>query len=770
MVLNEATPESKGGSTSPGDGVKGTKHKLSCKSCRSRKIKCDRIFPCPQCVRAGAECIFPERKRMQRPRRTKNSELLNRISRLESIVGKVDLQSLKELDAATFKLEDQGLPAERETSYPSQPAESLEAGATLPHTARPFDKTESSRYLSGEFWAHLSGEVEGLKQALAQSTDSDLESEPDFTSPEPASTQKHSTFATQGVLAGYPSPESARPLAHPPASHIQFLAETYCTNVDPIIKILHRPSLLKMMSDDTSKLSAAQEALQFSVYFGAVASLPQSTCLSQFGQDQTTLLKNFQLELERALAAADYLNTNELECLQALLIYVACLRVHNDTRASWVLTAVLLRLAQAFNINRDGDGADYSPFEAEMRRRLWWQIMVLDIRAAEDRGTEAMIAPDSYNTRLPLNLNDDDFGPDSAGPLSERMGPTDMTFSLCTAQSSSMFLWAGHTGPRFSTRALSSMPPQTESEIIATAQALEERYVAGADQSHYESSLACHLARLISLKLWLIMQYPIQPLAAQQKRLPRWPKVSREDMLQMAVSAIEIDGNKSNNVFANRFSWWGATYVQWHPLAVTLAELCVLTRGQLVERAWRAVEAVYGKSGTNIADSKRGALWRPIRKLYKKAKAARAAALEEDEGAGAMARLGLAPEAGTDAIDSGSMGKTQPQEIPSDMSINLDAKAYTAESARAFFDTLQPNPEVLQVPVMEAELPPMSPGNLFGAESMAMAWPDISFDMPMDISPPTIGEPTDWTVWNEFLDDTYADNGSQRTGSSEDNF
>ena len=42
---------------------------------------------------------------------------------------------------------------------------------------------------------------------------------------------------------------------------------------------------------------------------------------------------------------------------------------------------------------------------------------------------------------------------------------------------------------------------------------------------------------------------------------------------------------------------------------------------------WRVVEGVFPKWSDIIADTKRGSLWRPLRKLYKKAKAARRAAL-----------------------------------------------------------------------------------------------------------------------------------------------
>ena len=71
---------------------------LACTACRARKLGCNRVHPCHNCIRSGAECIFPARRRVQRPRKTKNTELLQRLSRLENIVGKAGIENLLAAD------------------------------------------------------------------------------------------------------------------------------------------------------------------------------------------------------------------------------------------------------------------------------------------------------------------------------------------------------------------------------------------------------------------------------------------------------------------------------------------------------------------------------------------------------------------------------------------------------------------------------------------------------------------------------------------------
>jgi hypothetical protein len=223
---------------------------------------------------------------------------------------------------------------------------------------------------------------------------------------------------------------------------------------------------------------------------------------------------------------------------------------------------------------------------------------------------------------------------------------------------------------------------------------------------------------------------------------------------------------------AERFRWWGATYVQWHPLAVALAELCAQTRGPLVERGWRIVESVYPKWALVVADSKRGALWRPIRKLYKKAKGARAAALKED----AVAKDQAEAFQKLELLDSGRIGMLsngdgidlttplppqQPQQTVSAVVVDAmpDAMDFSNGSDfNAFGTSFLTNSSGL----MDFEIPASMASGFFA--DTTTGWPDaINFDLPLD----NTVDPMNWTVWTEFINDTNADGGS-RTGSSED--
>lgn len=67
----------------------------SCNLCRQRKIKCNRADPCSHCVRVGATCVSSAPSGMPRGRqggrrRKLDSELLDRIAKLENLVKDIE--------------------------------------------------------------------------------------------------------------------------------------------------------------------------------------------------------------------------------------------------------------------------------------------------------------------------------------------------------------------------------------------------------------------------------------------------------------------------------------------------------------------------------------------------------------------------------------------------------------------------------------------------------------------------------------------------------
>jgi hypothetical protein len=610
---------------------------ISCTHCRQRKIKCDKSNPCSACKRSGTDCVFPKRIRVPRGRqgvrnsKSRDDELLRRIGKLEALVEKMGGDNTTPLTS--------GESNDRQTTSSSDFTPSISGdkeGSNFQAPATGKTTLLEKKYLSGDFWANLGGEVDGLRCLLERPSDDDDDDEEEVVESTQLNTgpTSHSSPLNFIFHEAESRPEHVDfPITY---HHFKALTNTYFTNVDPIFKIFHRPTTISSIAAATSEFSAPPkngviELLMLCMYFVAVTSLSPEECQQTYHQDSQTLLAKFRHGAELAFARENLLVTNEFTVLQAFALYLVALRVHSKTQSTWTLFALVLRIAQSFEIHKDAGGTNLSFFEAQQRSLLWWQIMVLDLRCAEDRGTQPMIFDGSFDTSMPLNINDDDYGPETSEPVPEFPGLTDMTLSHVTHQLA------------FTFRKL-LFPSQisvTEKEQMIKSLSLkfESLYFQKCNVNVPIQWFLSMTGRLLLLKMWLSLRYPLR--ARDQ---PIYANVTQDQTLRTAVSILEIMMNLyENDPKSSHFKWVGRTWVQWHPLAAILAELCIQTEGPLVDRAWAVVESIWNKYGERVADTEGKVLWKPIKRLLKKAQAAyQEAATKREVQIGDIAAQGVA--------------------------------------------------------------------------------------------------------------------------------
>lgn len=97
---------------------------------------------------------------------------------------------------------------------------------------------------------------------------------------------------------------------------------------------------------------------------------------------------------------------------------------------TYTLTGLAIRLAKSMDLHMDSPRLHVSPFENEMRKRLWWTICSLECRSAEEYGFHPTIGGQTYDCALPLNVNDEDLDPEATEPPEPRPGCTSMTWAL----------------------------------------------------------------------------------------------------------------------------------------------------------------------------------------------------------------------------------------------------------------------------------------------------------------------------------------------------
>ncbi|KAI0390916.1 fungal-specific transcription factor domain-containing protein [Xylariaceae sp. FL0594] len=369
---------------------------LACRRCHDRKLGCDRQQPCSRCKKANTPCESSKQLLPRRRRRRPQEELLQRVEKLEKLL----LQSTQ----GNAKVEAQ-------TSTP--------VGTVI-------EEAGNARFIDNSFRLSFYHDLVALKK--------DIEDEQEYAS---APASNPSGFS----LDLFPGVDGALALdlqqLQPDYASAFKLWQVFRERVNPLTKIVHIPSLESYVAEAATDMDTVPmpfQALIFSIYAMAVVSLTEPEVVSLIGITRADALSRFGRATKHALTRAGYLETYDMTILQALLFYTLAMHWQTEHHTNWITGGMIIRMAQKMGYHRDGEKLELSPFETEMRRRLWWHILVQDSQNAMLSGMSQSWCPTNWGTKLPLNVDDSDMLPDSAEPLVPRDGPTDMAFVLMLHQ------------------------------------------------------------------------------------------------------------------------------------------------------------------------------------------------------------------------------------------------------------------------------------------------------------------------------------------------
>ena len=335
--------------------------------------------------------------------------------------------------------------------------------------------------------------------------------------------------------------------------------------------------------------------------------------MTNFGSSKTDLNLKYRLGLEHALAKADFLNVPDLVLVQAFVLFLCLVRRHDSPRFVWMMTGLVIRMAQYLGLQRDGTHFEHlSPFEVEMRRRVWWAVCALDTRASEDQGTDLTITYGSFDTRIPSNINDVEINPETKEMPTERDGLTDMSIAR-------IFYGIGDIVRQM-------MAPSVRGDVVGLEdqsrllneiyQKFEEGYCQYTTEAgNIAYWVGVNIARLVMAKMTLIMFLPVLFSSPSQH-------ISEEIRTKLLVSAIEVaEYNHMLNAeqACRQWRWIYQTYTHWHAIVYLMLEISRRPWSPIVERAWLALHSSWLIPAQTHMD-KNLRIWIPLQKLIHKAR------------------------------------------------------------------------------------------------------------------------------------------------------
>lgn len=334
--------------------------------------------------------------------------------------------------------------------------------------------------------------------------------------------------------------------------------------------------------------------------------------MANFDVSKTDLCTKYRLGLENALAKADFLNEPDTVLVQAFTLFLFIARRHENPRVVYMMTGLVIRMAQYIGLHRDGAHFKHlTPFEVEMRRRVWWVVCMLDMRSSEDQGTDLTIASGSFDTKIPLNINDTDIGPESKEMPAERYGVTDMSFPRIAASMTDVM------------RKMMALGITDDMSIIEEKGRLVNEIYQKFDQEYFQHStesgniaywVAASVARLIMAKMTLIVFLPIIFSTQNQHMTAEL----RNKLLISAIEVAEYNHVLNAEQACRQWRWVYQTHTHWHAIVYLMIETSRRPWSPMVERAWVALHSSWLIPSQASAEKNRG-IWIPLRRLIGKA-------------------------------------------------------------------------------------------------------------------------------------------------------
>lgn len=117
------------------------------------------------------------------------------------------------------------------------------------------------------------------------------------------------------------------------------------------------------------------------------------------GVDRAHLCANYHDHCIRLLTTLSFPNTNQLWLLVALMMLQSAPCGEEEPLQNSDYVNLMVRLAQAQGIHREPTLAELHPFDAEIRRRIWWQILQLDTSLAVSSGFPTCTSEETSDVR-----------------------------------------------------------------------------------------------------------------------------------------------------------------------------------------------------------------------------------------------------------------------------------------------------------------------------------------------------------------------------------
>ena len=397
---------------------------------------------------------------------------------------------------------------------------------------------------------------------------------------------------------------------YPTAKEASFLWQAFLENVNPLSKCIHVPTRQPQFFEAVQNPNSASkqlDALCFAILAISVNSLSDEDCRLHLGDERKKLLRRYHVATQRALANASFLKSSDITVLQAFTYFLCSIRPEVDPRVLWLFTGMAARIGQRIGIHRDGASLGLSPFQTEMRRRLAWQVYILDGHSGMLSGSGGHMGAGIPDMILPLNVNDEDLHPDMKSPPEDRQGATEMIFNMIRFNYGLFFRPIlnkcsniGVPLDKWKAMGQSRDGVSNIQRINDLEELLESRYLRYCDPLLPLHAMAMLVARAGIAGMRLMAQHPMH----RADRGAGMPQTEKDYLFTLSLRLIGYHNHGMSNPQLQRYRWHMGQHFQFGAMVYLVGEMRNRVSGPEVDEAWRGIAELF-KIRPELPDRKR---------------------------------------------------------------------------------------------------------------------------------------------------------------------
>lgn len=220
------------------------------------------------------------------------------------------------------------------------------------------------------------------------------------------------------------------------------------------------------------------------------------------------------------------------------------------------MLGIAIRIAQRMAIHSEAALAKCTAVEAELRRRLWWSLVLFDTRVGEMVHSITGTLNPTWDCRIPLNVNDSDLRPDMKGPPEIQGKSSEALFAVVRAEIGDYIrqtdFYLSFTNPALKpiARHLQSGSNREGGELVHLETMIEERYLRFCDQENPIHFMTIWTARAHLAKYRLLELHSRYAASAVSRTEAR-----RDGANSHALRMLECDAKIMTSPVTKGFRW-----------------------------------------------------------------------------------------------------------------------------------------------------------------------------------------------------------------------